>query len=126
MPLAVIQARDLIRSLDISAISGVYAYSIPREILNNVDKNIVLVTDANSNISLEGSNDFFGLDRMVEVQIFYALHPGVDPEQLEVQLYKAFVHAGWTMGQNRGHQRDPDTGQIYTTFYVSNLEVLKN
>lgn len=124
--IAVLEARNLIRDLDLSEIGGVYAYSIPREVLNNVDKNIVLITDANSSIALEGSNDFYGLDRMIEVQVFYALHPGIDPESLEVQLYKAFVHAGWTIGQNRGHQRDPDTGQIYTTFYVSNLELLKN
>lgn len=122
--LAVIEARDLIRGLDLPAISGVYAYSIPPEIVQNTDKNIVLVTDANSNVAISGSNDFHGLDRMVEVQIFYALHPNFDPEMLEVKLYKTFVHDGWSMGQNRGHVRDADTGQIYTTFYVSKLKLV--
>lgn len=122
--LAVIEARDLIRGLNLPAIDGVYAYSIPPEIVQNTDKNIVLVTDANSNIAVTGSNDFHGLDRMVEIQIFYALHPNLDPEELEVKLYKAFVHDGWSMGQNRGHMRDADTGQIYTTFYVSKLKLV--
>lgn len=123
--LAVAQAQDLIEGAKIDGIDKVYAFNIPAEQVNNTDETVLLLRDANTNPDIMGDNDFFGLNRQIEVQIFYSDNFTIDPEVIETKLYKLFVHSGWELGQNRGHLRDDDTGQLYTTFYVYNLELIK-
>lgn len=122
--LAVAQAQDLIEKAKIDGVDKVYVFNIPSEQVSNTDQTIVLIQDANTNPAVFGDNDFYGLDRQVEIQVFYKDQLDVDPETIETKLYKLFVHHGWELGQNHGHLRDNDTGQLYTTFYVQNLELI--
>lgn len=123
--LAVAQAQDLIEGAHIDGIDAVYGFSIPAEKTSNTDETIVLLRDANTNPDIWGSNDFVGLRREISVQIFYKDQLTTDPEEIETKLYKLFVHHDWEIGENRGHQLDPDTNQLYTTFYVYNTELIK-
>lgn len=123
MALAVKEARDLIKNAKIKDVDEVYAINIPPE-QTATNKTIVLVTDASTDPALYGSNDFNALQRRVEVQVFYSDSLNVDAELVDVKLYRTFIKNGWDLGQNYGHTFDPDTGQLTTTFYVSNLEIL--
>lgn len=124
--LAVLEAQNMINSANIAGIDNVYTFNIPAEMVENVDKTIVLITDANTNPAVYGNNDFNALSRTIEIQVFYKKDLDVDPEQVEVQLYKVFTNDYWNVGENRGHTIDPDTQQITTTFYVNNLKLLNN
>lgn len=124
--LAVLEAQNMINSANIAGIDNVYTFNIPSEMVENVDKTIVLITDANTNPSIYGNNDFNALSRTIEIQVFYKKDLDIDPETIEVQLYKLFTKDCWSVGENRGHTIDPDTQQITTTFYVNNLKLLNN
>lgn len=124
MALAVIDAKNLIDSAHIDGIDNVYTINIPSDVVENTDQTIVLLTDANTNLDIPGCNDFGALRRMIEVQVFYALDPKYDPEMIDLKLYKTFQHAGWDIGENRGHTYDPDTEQLTSTFYVSDLKLV--
>ena len=122
--LAVKEARDLIKKANINGVDRVYSINIPAEMSKVMDQTIVLITDANSVPAVYGNNDFNGLRRMVEVQVFYSNDLDVDPEIVDVKLYRTFTKAGLDLGQNFGHTFYPDTNQLTTTFYVYNLEIL--
>lgn len=124
MTLAVIDAKNLIYSAHIDGIDNVYTINIPKEVVENTDQTIVLLTDANTNLDIPGNNNFGALRRMIEVQIFYSLHPKRDPEEIDVALYRLFKHHNWDIGENRGHTYDPDTEQLTSTFYVSDLKLV--
>lgn len=124
--LAVLEAKNMINSANIAGIDNVYTFNIPAEMVENVDKTIVLITDANTNPSVYGNNDFNALSRTIEIQVFYKKDLDIDPETIEVKLYKLFTNDYWCVGENRGHTIDPDTQQITTTFYVNNLKLLNN
>ena len=122
--LATTEALNLIKNAKLPGVDDVYAFNIPKEKIDNVDETIVLIRDANTNPDLYASNGFNALNREVEIQIFYSKHPQIEPEQLEVKLYKLFESNDWDLGQNHGHTLDPDTQQLMTTFYVYNLELV--
>lgn len=123
--LATTEALNLIKNAKLKGLDAVYAYNIPKEQIDNVDQTVVLIRDANSNPDLYASNGFNAVNREVEIQIFYAMHPAVEPEELEINLYKLFEKSGWDLGQNHGHTVDPDTSQLTDAFYVYNLELIK-
>ena len=122
--LAVKEAQDLLTKANIAGVDGVYTFNLPPEIVENTDKTVILLTDANSKPTLSGNSKFNALNREIEVQIFYALDPKVDPEVLDVAVYRTFEDSGWDLGENHGHTFDTDTMQITTSFYVYNLELL--
>lgn len=118
MPLAVIDAKKVIDDAKINGIDAVYTINLPDEEVENVNQTLVLVTDANTNLSGYGSNHFNTLRREVEVQVFYALHPTNDVDSIEVALYRAFEDADWDIGETHGHTYDPDTHQLTVTMYL--------
>lgn len=124
--LAVLEAQNMINSANIAGIDNVYTFNIPAEMVENTDQTIVLITDANSTPSLYGNNDFNALSRTIEIQVFYKKDLDIDPETIEVKLYKLFTNDYWNVSENRGHTIDPETQQITTTFYVNNLKLLNN
>lgn len=124
--LAVLEAQNMINAANISGIDNVYTFNIPAEMVENTDQTIILITDANTNPSIYGNNDFNALSRTIEIQIFYKKDLDIGPETIEVKLYKVFTNDYWSVVENRGHTIDPDTQQITTTFYVNNLKLLNN
>ena len=122
--LAIKEAKALIDAANINGIDAVYTANIPRDVQDTTNKTIVLLTDANSKPTLYGSNDFNALNREIEVQVFYALDLARDPELIDVDLYKAFAHNSWDLGENHGHTYDPDTHQLTSTFYVYSLKII--
>ena len=124
--LAVQEANKLLTDAKIPQIDGIYSFNIPAEMVTNVTDTFVLITDANLNTDTFGSNDFYSVNRMIEIQIYFELHPDFDPEQLLIRVMKLFKHNGWLIGEERGFNLDIDTSQLYVTFYVKKEEKTLN
>lgn len=122
--LAVVDASNVIEKAKIKGIDDVFTINLPQEMVENTDKTLVLITDANTNVDLSGSNHFHGLRRMVEVQVFFSENPTDDPENITVNLYRAFESNGWEIGENHGYTKDVDTDQLTTVFYVTDLKIV--
>ena len=122
--LAVNEAKKLIDEAHINGVDHVYTFNIPNEVVENADLTLIRLSDVNQKPQIWGSDDFGALNREIEVQIFYKRDPTVDPEILESQLFKLFVHAGWELGEIHGHTFDTDTSQLTCSFYVYNMKYL--
>lgn len=121
---APLELKNEIEHANIAQIDKVFALNIPANVVDNTDETYVLVTDANTNADIYGSDSFHGLRRMLEVQIFFKKDLDFDPEAVTVALYKKLTATGWQIGENRGFLRDVDTEQIYTTFYVTKTKTI--
>lgn len=126
MALAVVDAKNVIETDKIDGIDAVYTINLPAEEVENVNQTLVLITDANTNLGGYGSNHFNTLRREVEVQVFYALHPSVSIDDVEVSLYRAFENAGWEIGETHGHTYDPETHQLTVTMYLYQTKVVND
>lgn len=126
MALAVVDAKNVIETAKIDGIDAVYTINLPAEEVENVNQTLVLITDANTNLGGYGSNHFNTLRREVEVQVFYALHPSVSVDNVEVSLYRAFETAGWEIGETHGHTYDPETHQLTVTMYLYQTKVVND
>lgn len=121
---APLELKNEIEHANIAQIDKVFALNIPANVVDNTDETYVLVTDANTNTDIYGSDSFHGLRRMCEVQIFFKEDLDFDPEAVTIDLYKKLTATGWQIGENRGFLRDIDTEQIYTTFYVTKMKTI--
>lgn len=117
--LAIIDAKNLIESQNYVELDAVYTTNLPQEIVNNVDKTVVLITEANEQLTTIGNNDFYGMRRICEIQIFYKLDVDFSVESFEMRLMKLFKNNHWSVFDKRGHTLDPDTLQLTEVFYVA-------
>ncbi|MCT2892651.1 DUF806 family protein [Lacticaseibacillus paracasei] len=116
---AVDDAVELINQANISGINAVYGNNLPQSERDNMDKTVVLVTDAANNPSSFGNNDFWTLNQETEVQIWYSRELETDPEIIEVSMMKEFFNQNWQVAAVRQRTLDPDTQQLFNTFYFS-------
>lgn len=117
--LAIIDAKNLIESQNYVELDAVYTTNLPQEIVSNVDKTVVLITEANEQLTTLGNNDFYGMRRICEIQIFYKLDVDFSVENFEMRLMKLFKNNHWSVFDKRGHTLDPDTLQLTEVFYVA-------
>lgn len=117
--LAIIDAKNLIESQNYVELDAVYTTNLPQEIVSNVDKTVVLITEANEQLTTIGNNDFYGMRRICEIQIFYKLDVDFSVENFEMRLMKLFKNNHWSVFDKRGHTLDPDTLQLTEVFYVA-------
>ncbi|QFR23700.1 DUF806 family protein [Schleiferilactobacillus harbinensis] len=116
---AVDDAVTLLSNANINGVGAVYGNNLPQEELDSTDKTIVLVTDAANDPAAYGDNDFWALNQEVEVQIWHSQQLDSDPETIEVAMMKAFTHQHWQVAAVRQRTLDPDTQQLFNTFYFS-------
>ena len=100
-------------------INEVYANNLPRELEENTDKTIVLLTESNPSIDLSGNNTFFGKTERVEIQIFYKADIDFDIEAFETELLKFLTSEHYSIIDMREHSIDPDTLQLTAVFFVA-------
>lgn len=117
--LVVIEAKQLIESASFTEINDVYTVNLPEEVISNTDKTIVLITEAKPELTTQGNNDFYGIKRICEIQIFYKLDVDFSVENFEMRLMKLFKNNHWSVFDKRGHTLDPDTLQLTEVFYVA-------
>lgn len=116
---AVDDAVDLIKKANIAGIDAIYGNNLPQSELDNVDKTVVLITDAANDPAMMGNNDFWALNQEVEVQIWYSQSLDSDPETIDIAMMKAFTHQHWQVTVVRQRVLDPEAKQLFNTFYFS-------
>ncbi|KDS83809.1 tail protein [Lacticaseibacillus rhamnosus 51B] len=116
---AVDDAVTMLSQASIAGIDAVEGNNLPQELVDSLNKTVVLITDAANDPAAYGDNDFWALNQEVEVQIFYSQLLDSDPEDIEVSMMKEFVHSNWQVSAVRQRMLDPDTQQLSNTFYFS-------
>lgn len=117
--LATVKLKELIDGKEFGEISEVFANNLPKELEENTDKTIVLLTESNSSLDLSGNNTFFSKTDRVEVQIFYKVDIDFDIEAFEMELLKFLKSEHYSITDMREHSVDPDTLQITVVFFVA-------
>ncbi|MCE2322793.1 DUF806 family protein [Streptococcus thermophilus] len=117
--LATVKLKELIDGKGFGEINEVYANNLPRELEENTDKTIVLLTESNPSIELSGNNTFFGKTERVEIQIFYKADIDYDIEAFEMELLKFLTSEHYSIIDVREHSIDPDTLQLTAVFFVA-------
>lgn len=116
---AVDDAVTMLSQANIASIDAVEGNNLPQELVDSLNKTVVLITDAANDPAAYGDNDFWALNQEIELQIFYSQSLETDPEAIEVALMKVFVHQHWQVAAVRQRTLDPDTQQLFNTFYFS-------
>lgn len=116
---AVDDAVSILSQANISGIDAIEGNNLPQELVDSTDKTVVLITDAANDPTVYGDNDFWALNQEVEVQIWYSQLLDSDPETIEIAMMKAFTHQHWQVAAVRQRTLDPDTQQLFNTFYLS-------
>lgn len=117
--LATVKLKELIEGKEFGEISEVYANNLPKELEENTDKTIVLLTESNPSLDLSGNNTFFSKTDRVEVQIFYKADIDFDIEAFEMELLKFLKSEHYSITDMREHSIDPDTLQTTAVFFVA-------
>ena len=121
---AVMDAQKILQSSGLEQLELIYASNIPKEMQNNTDKTIVLITDVGMRLDLDGNDTFHGAEREVEIQLFYKLDIDFDLDSFEFALLKLFRNNHWSIADIREHTVDPDTLQVTWVFYVVEHKIL--
>ncbi|WP_270740265.1 DUF806 family protein [Lacticaseibacillus paracasei] len=116
---AVDDAVSILSQAHISGIDAIEGNNLPQELVDSTDKTVVLVTDAANDPAAYGDNDFWALNQEVEVQIWHSQQLDSDPETIEIAMMKAFTNQHWQVAAVRQRTLDPDTQQLFNTFYFS-------
>lgn len=116
---AVDDAVTMLSQAGIANIDAVEGNNLPQELVDSLSKTVVLITDAANSPTAYGDNDFWALNQEVEVQIWYSQLLDSDPEIIEMAMMKAFTHKHWQVAAVRQRTFDPDTQQLFNTFYFS-------
>ena len=116
---AVDDAVTMLTQAGIASIDVVEGNNLPQELVDNLNTTVVLITDAANDPAAHGDNDFWALNQEVEVQIWYSQLLDSDPEAIEIAMMKAFTHQHWQVAAVRQRTFDPDTHQLFNTFYFS-------
>lgn len=116
---AVSDAVTMLTQAEIANINAVKGNNLPQELVDNLNATVVLITDAADDPTAHGDNDFWALNQEVEVQIWYSKLLDSDPEAIEIAMMKAFTHQHWQVAAVRQRTFDPDTQQLFNTFYFS-------
>lgn len=117
---AVTEAKNIIEANNSAVFDGLFEKVYLKQINEdeyNSDKNIVLIQDVNGNVAITGNNDFYGLDRKIEVQIYFADSFKNSYTKYEVKLMKLFQQNSWLVADNFTRSIDPDEGVQTSTFY---------
>lgn len=121
---AVMDAKKILQSSGLEQLELIYASNIPKEMQDNTDKTIALITDVDMRLDLDGNDTFHGAEREVEIQLFYKLDIDFDLDSFEFALLKLFRDNYWSITDIRENTVDPDTLQVTWVFYVVEHKIL--
>ena len=121
---AVMDAKKILQSCGLEQLELIYASNIPKEMQDNTDKTIALITDVDMRLGLDGNDTFHGAEKEVEIQLFYKLDIDFDLDSFEFALLKLFRDNHWSIADIREHTVDPDTLHVAWVFYVVEHKIL--
>lgn len=112
----------------------VYSYGVPRNVNGNkLNKIIILIREISLQPNLYGSNQAQEEVANVQIQFFYPNESDVSPlhdddgKPIYYDYYRDiekpildYLHKkrGWSRTLGGGHDLDPDTEQIYSTYHI--------
>ncbi|WP_370561590.1 DUF806 family protein [Lactiplantibacillus plantarum] len=124
MQLPVIQAENLLKTVNYDWIDNIYRGSIPESADNAGTTTDVVITESENAPSNYANSQFKHWALGVEIQIFYKKANQIDILSAEIELAKMFVTNGWRVEQSKNHTKDPDTGQVTKVFYFTKIEII--
>lgn len=97
---------------------SVFAYVIPGRTQDKPPGNLVVYCTEPSKSSGDfGSDDMLNYDSYVQVQFFYPLSADYDLSNVEEPVRKLLLQNGWRYTTGGETNRDPKTGQLYSTYH---------
>lgn len=124
MQLPVIQAENLLKTVNYDWIDNIYRGSIPESANNAGTTTDVVITESENTPSNYANSQFKHWALGVEVQIFYKKANQTNILSAEIELAKMFITNGWRVEQSKNHTKDPDTGQVTKVFYFTKIEII--
>lgn len=124
MQLPVIQAENLLKTVNYDWIDNIYRGSIPKSADNAGTTTDVVITESENAPINYANSQFKHWALGVEVQIFYKKANQTDILSAEIELAKMFIANGWRVEQSKNHTKDPDTGQVTKVFYFTKIEII--
>ncbi|KZU26953.1 Phage tail protein [Lactiplantibacillus plantarum] len=124
MQLPVIQAENLLKTVNYDWIDNIYRGSIPESADNAGTTTDVVITESENAPSNYANSQFKHWALGVEVQIFYKKANQIEILSAEIELAKMFIANGWRVEQSKNHTKDPDTGQVTKVFYFTKIEII--
>ncbi|MCA1344034.1 MULTISPECIES: DUF806 family protein [Lactiplantibacillus] len=124
MQLPVIQAENLLKTVNYDWIDNIYRGSIPKSANNAGTTTDVVITESENTPSNYANSQFKHWALGVEIQIFYKKANQTDILPAEIELAKMFIANGWRVEQSKNHTKDPDTGQVTKVFYFTKIEII--
>lgn len=118
------EAHELIESLKLTGIDGIYTTNLPEELVEDTNKTVILIQDVNLNLDDFGNDTFHTLKRQIEIQIFYKIDLDVEPSDIQLALLNVFVSNHWLVPQTVTSSLDPGTKQLTQTFYFTQYKQL--
>lgn len=124
MQLPVIQAENLLKTVNYDWIDNIYRGSIPESTDNAGTTTDVIITESENAPSNYANSQFKHWALGVEIQIFYKKSNQIEILPAEIELAKMFIANGWRVEQSKNHTKDPDTGQVTKVFYFTKIEII--
>lgn len=115
---SIIEAKKLLENLSIDGLDAVYTVNLPREIQENTDKTVALITDVSTALSDFGNNIFYSREDLIELQIFHKLKISYNLSDFEKKILKAFFESHWNITEIKAKTYDPDTEQLTWVIYL--------
>ena len=98
----------------------VYAFGLPDHIHGEtINKVVILINEISQQPNIYGSDFPAEESSTIQVQFFYPTMFSLSYyDDVEKPIMNALLQDGWHRTLGGGHDRDPDTKQIYTTYHI--------
>lgn len=98
----------------------VYSFGLPDNIHGEtIDKVVILINEISQQPNIYGSDLPSEELATIQVQFFYPTMFSLSYyDDVEKPIMNALIQDGWRRTIGGGHDRDPDTKQIYTTYHI--------
>lgn len=113
-----VEAKKLLASLAVTGLDNIYTVNLPKEMQDNTDKTVALITDVSTQLSDFGNDTFYSREDLIELQIFHKLKPRYSLSEFEKEILKGFYNAKWNITDIKAKSYDPDTEQLSWVIYL--------
>ncbi|KRM95958.1 phage tail protein [Liquorilactobacillus aquaticus DSM 21051] len=123
MDLPVVQAKNVVKSANLSWIDNLFQGSIPDGVTPSTEQTTMVITEYVNEPFYYANGMFKSWQIGVEVQIFYVLKAKLNFQDSEIALAELFVMNGWRIDQSKSRVKDPVSKQWTKVFYfVKNIK----
>ncbi|WP_056997806.1 DUF806 family protein [Fructilactobacillus fructivorans] len=112
--------KDILSSQQFSWLDNIYINNIPAELENEMLKTTMLISDINSKLANWANDTFTGVDKSIQVQVFFSKQFQFNFDEVIKTLLHFFVQNDW---RSNGFSNfiDPDTKQESVTIKIHKI-----